>query len=147
MCVFTEAQERWPAPDWARPWNGPYADDGAAVRNACEQGVPLPLALTQRIGALGPRFVPQANLPEGMAYEQFIFDAGSVPTREGLHDFFNGLVWHRFPRRQTPAQPLAGGPRSRRQAWARCVGRCATRSRCSMKTPCCCRRLTNCGTR
>ena len=43
------------------------------------------------------RFVPQAELPEGMAYEQFIFDTGQVPTREGLHDFFNGLVWARFP--------------------------------------------------
>jgi hypothetical protein len=32
-----------------------------------------------------------------MAYEQFIHDTGTVPTREGLHDFFNGLVWMRFP--------------------------------------------------
>jgi hypothetical protein len=43
-------------------------------------------------------FVPQADLPEGMAYEQFIFDTGQVPTRDGLHDFFNGLCWMRFPR-------------------------------------------------
>ncbi|TNF53836.1 MAG: DUF3025 domain-containing protein, partial [Burkholderiales bacterium] len=68
-----------------------------AVRTACEQGVPLPQALTQRIGPGGPRFVPQAELPEGMAYERFIFEKGAVPTREGLHDFFNGLVWMRFP--------------------------------------------------
>jgi hypothetical protein len=32
-----------------------------------------------------------------VAYEQFIFEHGAVPTREGLHDFFNGLVWQRFP--------------------------------------------------
>jgi hypothetical protein len=32
-----------------------------------------------------------------MAYEQHIFDTGNVPTREGLHDFFNGLCWIRFP--------------------------------------------------
>jgi hypothetical protein len=43
------------------------------------------------------RFVPQAELPVGTAYEQFIFDTGTVPTREGLHDFFNGLCWMRFP--------------------------------------------------
>lgn len=43
------------------------------------------------------RFVPQAELPPGTAYEQFIFDTGRVPTRENLHDFFNGLCWLRFP--------------------------------------------------
>ena len=43
------------------------------------------------------RFVPQASLPPGVAYEQFIFDTGQVPTRENLHDFFNGLCWRRFP--------------------------------------------------
>ena len=99
MCAFAEAEQTWPAPDWAQPWNAPFAGAGAAVRSACEQGVPLPLplALTRCIGAVGPRFVPQGDLPEGMAYEQFIFDTGTVPTREGLHDFFNGLVWMRFP--------------------------------------------------
>ncbi|BDU54668.1 hypothetical protein LTEGF4_03490 [Limnohabitans sp. TEGF004] len=42
-------------------------------------------------------FVPQSALPEGQAYEDFIFKTGQVPTRDGLHDFFNGLCWHRFP--------------------------------------------------
>ncbi len=44
------------------------------------------------------KFVPQANLPEGQAYEDFIFRTQQVPTRDGLHDFFNGLCWHRFPK-------------------------------------------------
>jgi hypothetical protein len=44
------------------------------------------------------RFVPQAELSDAVAYEQFIFDTGCVPTRDGLHDFFNGLVWMRFPK-------------------------------------------------
>jgi hypothetical protein len=43
------------------------------------------------------RFVPQADLPEGQAYEDFIFAKGQVPTREGLHDFFNALCWMHFP--------------------------------------------------
>lgn len=43
------------------------------------------------------RFVPQSALPEGTAYEQFIFDTDQVPTRDGLHDFFNGLCWLHFP--------------------------------------------------
>jgi len=97
MCTVGNGWAAWPAPDWAQPWNAPFAIDGASVRSACEQGMPLPQALTQRIGPGGPRFVPQAELPEGMAYEQFIFKTGAVPTREGLHDFFNGLVWMRFP--------------------------------------------------
>jgi hypothetical protein len=42
-------------------------------------------------------FVPQAVLPPGMAYEQYIFESKQCPTREGLHDFFNGLAWLRFP--------------------------------------------------
>lgn len=43
------------------------------------------------------RFVPQDSLPDGMAYEQFIGDTGQCPTRDNLHDFFNGLCWFRFP--------------------------------------------------
>ncbi|MEZ5707076.1 MAG: DUF3025 domain-containing protein [Burkholderiaceae bacterium] len=43
------------------------------------------------------RFVAQGELPAGTAYEQHIFDTGCVPTREGLHDFFNGLCWMRYP--------------------------------------------------
>lgn len=97
MCALGHGVATWPAPDWMRPWNTPFAEDGAAVRAACEAGLALPAALTQRAGNAGPRFVPQADLPEGVAYERFIFETGSVPTREGLHDFFNGLVWLRFP--------------------------------------------------
>jgi hypothetical protein len=43
------------------------------------------------------RFVPQASLPPAETYEVFIFEHRQCPTREGLHDFFNGLVWLKFP--------------------------------------------------
>ena len=43
------------------------------------------------------KFVPQSALPEAQAYEDFIFKTAQVPTRDGLHDFFNGLCWQRFP--------------------------------------------------
>ena len=33
-----------------------------------------------------------------MAYEQFIFAQRAVPTRDNLHDFFNGLIWCAFSR-------------------------------------------------
>lgn len=85
-----------PAPDWTAPWFAPVAAEGRAVRAAVAQGVALPQALDAG-GACPVRFVPQAELPADTAYEQFIFDTGRVPTRENLHDFFNGLCWRRFP--------------------------------------------------
>ncbi|WP_284414616.1 DUF3025 domain-containing protein [Acidovorax sp. SUPP3334] len=56
------------------------------------------------------RFVPHSALPADVAYEQFIFDTGTVPTRDNLHDCFNGLVWLRYPqakRRLNALQALA----------------------------------------
>ncbi len=44
------------------------------------------------------QFVPQTDLPEVEAYEAYIFRTAKVPTRDGLHDFFNGLCWLQFPR-------------------------------------------------
>lgn len=44
------------------------------------------------------RFVPQAELPDAIAYEQYIWHTRNIPTRDNLHDFFNGLIWHHFPR-------------------------------------------------
>lgn len=86
----------WPAPiDWQAPWFEPLADIGPAVLDAVLTGVALPDALNRH--APGPlAAVPQATLPDGQAYEAFIFASGSVPTRENHHDLFNGLIWHRF---------------------------------------------------
>ena len=42
-------------------------------------------------------FVPQSDLPPREPYERYIFNSKQCPTREGLHDFFNGLCWIRFP--------------------------------------------------
>jgi Protein of unknown function (DUF3025) len=43
------------------------------------------------------RFAPQTSLPPYTAYEAFIYSSGTVPTRDNLHDFFNGLAWLVFP--------------------------------------------------
>ncbi len=51
-------------------------------------------------------FVPQAALPEGQAYEYFIFEKGQVPTRDNLHDFLNGLCWIHFPLTKTRLNQL-----------------------------------------
>ena len=77
--------------DWSAPWLAPYAatapkfpvNDVASALNAAP-GSPV-------------RFVRQSALPDGQAYEQFIFDTQTVPTRDNLHDYFNGLCWLTFP--------------------------------------------------
>jgi hypothetical protein len=104
VCAAVEVPGGWAAPDWCQPWFVHLAPDGARVRLACERGSPLPDALSQALSessvapSLRPlTFVLQGTLPPGIAYEQHIFDTGNVPTREGLHDFFNGLCWMRFP--------------------------------------------------
>lgn len=75
---------------------------GQQVAARVVAGMPCHEALNLQIDAAGGagapvRFVPQSDLPTGVAYEKYIFDNGKCPTREGLHDFFNGLCWLHFP--------------------------------------------------
>jgi hypothetical protein len=110
--------------DWSAPWLAPWRDLGEPIAAQVAQGIALQVAqpssdlaeqsaaqqgtadrCARALNAYGallglkvPKvFVPQSDLPAGMAYEQFIFESGQVPTRDGLHDFFNGLCWLRFP--------------------------------------------------
>jgi hypothetical protein len=83
--------------DWAAPWLLPYRDIGQPLAQQVIDGCPCFEALNAAGGIAPVRFVPQADLPEGRAYEQFISDTRCVPTREGLHDFFNALCWMRLP--------------------------------------------------
>ncbi|WP_397409950.1 DUF3025 domain-containing protein [Polaromonas sp.] len=85
----------WPV-DWHRPWLSPWREPGERVARAIAAGARCHEALN-REPAVPRRFVPQSDLPDGQAYEQFIFDSGTIPTRDNLHDFFNGLCWLRFP--------------------------------------------------
>ena len=82
--------------DWHAPWLADWRAVGEPIARQVAAGVPQPEALNAA-GRAPLRFVPQADLPEGQAYEDFIFAAGQVPTREGLHDFFNALCWMHFP--------------------------------------------------
>lgn len=80
---------------WDAPWLSGYRAIGEAL---AQQVGPVRSCAEALNKAKGPlRFVPQAELPPGMAYEQFIFERQCVPTRDGLHDFFNGLAWLHFP--------------------------------------------------
>lgn len=95
--------------DWQRPWLAPYVSyvGLAPVTAACNTADML-----NARGQAAVRFVPHSALPDGQAYEQFIFETKTVPTRDNLHDFFNGLCWLTFPQtkkklNQLQAQQLA----------------------------------------
>ena len=92
--------------EWGRPWALPWAEVGAGVLRAIQSGQSVSGALNDRGSTV--KFVPQVALPEGQAYEQFIFEQGQVPTRENLHDFFNGLCWLRYPQTKQQLNRLQG---------------------------------------
>ncbi|MDF3035460.1 MAG: hypothetical protein K0S28_734 [Paucimonas sp.] len=88
--------------DWGRPWlrhlrpAAELALEGPDWREALNLQ-----AIRQQLRnhrGLPTSFVEQRDLPGGVAYEAFISNTGTVPTRENLHDFFNSLVWLTFPR-------------------------------------------------
>jgi hypothetical protein len=90
--------------EWRTPWLKPFGAVGEAVARLEQAGQAQPEALNVVAGVLWPaleqppiRFVSHAQLPPGVAYEQYIFDTAQCPTRDGLHDFFNGLAWLHFP--------------------------------------------------
>jgi hypothetical protein len=85
-----------PAIDWARPWLAPYRARGEAAAQAARHAS-IAAALQGAKPASVPDFVPQDALPAGQPYEAHIYRTGTVPTRDNLHDFFNGLVWLAFP--------------------------------------------------
>ncbi|HLU01708.1 MAG TPA: DUF3025 domain-containing protein [Advenella sp.] len=97
--------------DTTRPWWSPlrawlpgHPHYAAVLQAAAGMGSPIPVA--PLLNALAPpacpvRFTNQSALPAGMAYEQFIGQHGMCPTRDNLHDFFNGLCWFRFPKIKT----------------------------------------------
>ena len=82
--------------DWDAPWLADWRALGEPIARQVAAGRPQSEALNAA-GSAPVRFVPQADLPDGQAYEDFIFATGQVPTREGLHDFFNALCWMHFP--------------------------------------------------
>jgi len=112
--------------DWSAPWLAPYAVVGQSVAAKVAVGVSNADALNAALAPLETPvlFVPQRDLPVGVAYESHIFESNCCPTREGLHDFFNGLAWLLFPQTkrrlnhlhvaqiaQTGIQPVRGPAR------------------------------------
>jgi hypothetical protein len=94
----------WRLVDWQAPWLAPYRKHGEEAIRRLGQGMSVAAALDAAEPpawpklANGPlRFVDAAERPRGEAYEAFISRTARVPTRDNLHDLFNGLVWLAFP--------------------------------------------------
>lgn len=87
--------------DWTAPWLAPYRALGqplAARANWREEMSRLAADKSlQNFQGKPIRFIPQDDLPAGVPYEAHIGSTGQIPTRDNLHDFFNGLVWLHFP--------------------------------------------------
>ena len=88
---------------WAHPWYAPWRQPGEAIATRVAAGAAQHEALNAFAAPV--RFVPQEQLC-GAAYEQFIHATRQCPVRPGLHDFFNGLVWLRFPRAKSALNAL-----------------------------------------
>lgn len=99
--------------DWSAPWLAPWRGLGQPLALHLQSDLSVHSALQTAAPPGAPVvFVPQSDLPQGTAYEQHIWDTRRVPTRDNLHDFFNGLVWLQFPRtkrrlNQLQAQAIA----------------------------------------
>ncbi len=104
---FGAAAPAAPGIDWSSPWLASYRDIGQRVHARWLSGASVTDALNAEATpagcgwpalVAGPlRFVPQADLPPATAYEAHIAQTACVPTRDNLHDFFNGLVWLHQP--------------------------------------------------
>lgn len=106
--------------DWRQPWLAPLvpiatrvlqSDDWVTGANAIASDLML-----ANCRGLPLKFVPQSDLPTGVAYESFIFHTGGVPTRNNLHDFFNALVWLTYSDIKTTLNALQANEIARRSA-------------------------------
>lgn len=87
--------------DWQAPWLASLQVLGRQVHDRVQGGAGVARALQEVAAAHGLlpgwQFVDQLQLPAGQAYEAFIHSQRSIPTRDNLHDFFNGLIWLHWP--------------------------------------------------
>ena len=85
-----------------------WRPSGQPVLARAAAGVPLHEVLNEQGGA-PVRFVQASAQPAGDPYERYIFDSGNCPTRQNLHDFFNGLCWLRLPRSKQRLNAMQAG--------------------------------------
>ena len=107
------------SPAWLLPYL-PLAQQ--LLVNASSRSVAATLEEARNDARECPRFIGHSELPSNEPYEAFIARTGCVPTRDNLHDLFNGLMWLSYPQskrrmNQLQAQAIAlhgaSGPRGR----------------------------------
>jgi len=80
------------------PWLAPYAHRAQQILDAADsQSVAAALNAARIETTNTLRFVHHSLLPNRESYESFIARTGNVPTRDNLHDLFNGLMWLTYP--------------------------------------------------
>ena len=94
--------------DWSAPWLANYKALGQTVLSTRymltakgeidrSKNNILVNALNANKGTLSFDFLDQNELEERFTYESFIDQSNCIPTRENVHDFFNGLSWIQYP--------------------------------------------------
>ncbi len=82
----------------AAPWLSPYLPLAQQLFRAANSGSVVAALSAARGDTSGsPRFVDHSELPPDEPYEAFIARTMCIPTRENLHDLFNGLMWLSYP--------------------------------------------------
>lgn len=78
--------------DWSAPWFAAIAEHGHPISTRQDWRDELNRAAgPQRIAFVA------GDAAGGEPYEAFIARTARIPTRDDLHDFFNALIWLRFP--------------------------------------------------
>ncbi|QXZ11447.1 DUF3025 domain-containing protein [Comamonas sp. Y33R10-2] len=99
--------------DWQAPWLAALRELGQQAHGLVQAGATVASGLQyvkQAHGLLpGWQFVDQQQLPVGQAYEAFICNQRCIPTRNNLHDFFNGLIWLHWPNLKQQLNALQAG--------------------------------------
>lgn len=101
--------------DWGAPWLAPWRAVGEPLATQVLAGASVADGLNQSAQAAGLacRFQSQTQAAGAAAYERGIHEQGLVPTRDNLHDFFNGLCWLHWPQAKQQLNRLHVGELAR----------------------------------
>jgi hypothetical protein len=79
------------------PWLLPHLSFAQKILQAVDARTVADALNTARSETSTVRFVDQVELTPNEPYEAFIARTSCVPTRDNLHDLFNGLMWLAYP--------------------------------------------------
>lgn len=91
------------------PWLLPHASISRSIASATSAASVAGALNAASRDESNVRFVAHSELPAGEAYEAFIARTALVPTRDNLHDLFNGLMWLSYPKAKRRLNVLQAG--------------------------------------